>query len=132
MRSTGVAVAIAMCLVSGGCGRSDLPELGYVTGTVKLDGKPLPNVMVQFHSDAGGRPGTGMTDSEGNYELVYTTGAKGTKVGPSRVELTTVWPEGEPPPGQKEQIPAKYNSASMLKEDVKPGRNTFDFDLTSK
>ena len=131
MRSN-VVVAIALGLTAIGCGRSDLPELGLVSGTVTLDGKAFPNAMVQFHSEAGGRPGTGTTDSEGHYELVYTTGAKGAKVGPNRVEITTMWPDGEPPPGEKERIPAEYNSASTLKKDVKPGRNTFDFELKSK
>jgi len=132
MRSNSVAVAVTMALAIIGCGRSDLPELGYVSGTVTLDGKPFPNAMVQFHSEAGGRPGTGTTDKAGKYELVYTTGAKGAKVGSNRVEITTMWPDGEPPPGETERIPAEYNLASTLKKDVKPGRNTFDFELRSK
>ena len=97
-----------------------------------MDGQPLPNALVQFHPEGGGRPGTGVTDSEGRYELTYTADIEGTKVGPNRVEITTVWPDGEPPPGAKEQILAKYNSATTLKEEVKPGSNEIDFDLTSK
>jgi hypothetical protein len=42
-----------------------------------------------------------------------------------------VWPDGEPGPGERETIPAKYNSASTLKEEVKAGSNTFDFNLES-
>lgn len=115
-----------------GCGRGDLPQLGDVEGTVKMDGKPLPNATVQFHSEAGGRPGSGVTDKDGKYKLTYVEGATGSKVGPSRVEITTFWPEGEPGEGQKETIPARYNSKSELKRDVKAGKNTFDFELESK
>jgi hypothetical protein len=38
--------------------------------------------------------------------------------------------EGGTPKDEKAQvIPTKYNSESELTVDVKPGRNTFDFDL---
>ena len=96
-----------------------------------MDGKPMPNVSVQFHSDAGGRPGTGITNSDGVYTLTFVENVQGTPVGPSRVELTTVWPDGEPGPGQRETIQAKYNSATTLKVTVESGSNTFDFPLES-
>jgi hypothetical protein len=114
-----------------GCGRGDLPELGDVEGVVTMDGKALENVMVQFHCDKGGRPGSGVTDKDGRYKLQYTADASGTKVGPSRVEVSTVWPEGEPPPGKKDPL-AKYSAKSPLHFDVKPGKNTFDLPLESK
>jgi hypothetical protein len=31
-----------------------------------------------------------------------------------------------------ETVPARYNSQSTLEEEVKPGRNTLDFHLTTK
>lgn len=125
-------VLLATCLGIAGCGGSDLPPLGDVEGTVTMDGQPLPNVTVQFHSNAGGRPGSGVTDKDGKFKLTYLDGATGSKVGPSKVEITTFWPDGEPGPGQKETVPEKYNSKSTLSADVKPGKNTFDFPLTSK
>lgn len=131
---TGLVRAITLAsivLVSGGCGRSDLPELGTVEGTVKMDGQPLAGRQVQFLPQAGGRPGTGVTDEQGHYELVYTAGVEGTNVGPNRVEITTIWPEGEPKPGERETIPPRYNTTTELTREVKPGHNTFDFELTS-
>jgi hypothetical protein len=125
-------MAASLLVCSLGCGRGDLPELGAVKGKVNLDGKPLAGVMVQFHPVAQGRPGSGVTDKEGNYVLMYDGGVKGTKVGTNNVEITTVWPDGEPGEGQSETIPAKYNSATTLKEEVKKGSNTFDFALQSK
>jgi hypothetical protein len=124
-----VSVLWTIALGSLGCGRGDLPELGTVKGRVTMAGKPLPNVSVQFHPESGGRPGTGITDSDGAYSLTYVENVKGTPVGPSRVEITTIWPDGEPGPGQRETIQAKYNSATTLKETVKSGSNTFDFAL---
>lgn len=92
----------------------------------------MENAMVQFHSEKGGRPGSGVTDKDGKYKLQYNSEYVGTKVGANRVEITTMWPDGEPPPGKKDMIRPKYNSKSELKADVKPGKNTFDFDLESK
>ena len=126
---TWLAIVLAFGSLSAGCGRSDIPELGQVKGRVAARGQPLPGVMVQFIPESGGRPGSGITDEQGEFELTYTADYTGTKVGPNRVEITTIWPDGEPPPGEKEKIPAKYNSQSELKEDVQPGDNFFDFNL---
>lgn len=133
-----------------GCGGSDQPELGQVTGTITLDGKPLSGIAVVFQPDSG-RPARGMTDAEGKYELTYIRETKGTKVGPNRVEIapsedgeaeeeleiadenadaesksaTKLSKSGKP------TIPARYNLRSELKADVKAGKNTFDFKLES-
>ena len=128
-RGAGLLCSAAIGLLAAGCGGADIPELGEVSGRVTADGKPLDGVLVQFYSEAGGRPGTDVTDAEGKYELNYVGDEQGSKVGPSRVEITTEWPDGEPPPGQKEKIPEKYNATTELKADVKGGDNTFDFDL---
>ena len=126
------AVVLAVfCLVCFGCSGLDLPELGYVTGTVTRNGEPLEGVVVEFYSDTaeGGRPGVGVTNSEGFYELKYTGGVEGTKVGPAKVSVTTEWPEGEPSEGESEEIPVKYNSKSTLKKTVEPGNNVIDLEL---
>ena len=124
-------VLSVFCLVCVGCSGRDLPELGYVTGTVTRNGEPPEGVVVEFYSDTeeGGRPGVGVTDSEGFYELKYTGGVEGTMVGPAEISVTTEWPEGEPPEGESEEIPAKYNSKSELKKTVEPGSNVIDLDL---
>lgn len=126
---TGLLAALVLGFLSAGCGRSDIPELGQVKGRVAARGQPLPGVMVQFIPESGGRPATGVTDEKGEFELIYTADYMGTKLGPNRVEITTIWPDGEPPPGETEKIPAKYNSQSELKEDVQAGDNFFDFNL---
>lgn len=133
-------------LLQLGCAPGDQPELGQVTGTVKLDGKPLSGVAVVFQPDSG-RPARGMTDAEGKYELTYIRDTKGTKIGSNRVEIAPSEedvveeePEssgeetqsGPPKPSTgKPKVPPKYNIRSELKADVKAGDNTFDFDLQS-
>jgi hypothetical protein len=110
-----------------GCGRSDLPELGQVRGTVTLDGKPLPGVIVQFAPEKGGRTAVANVDPSGNYELIYVYGVNGTQTGSNRVSVT--WPDGVEGTAA---IPAKYGATSELKMDVKPGRNTFNIEMSSK
>jgi hypothetical protein len=104
-----------------------------VEGTVKLDGQPLSNVQVSFYPKNGGRPGTGTTNEEGHYELTYVAGEEGTNVGPNRVEVTMIWPDGEPTPGVKDKVPAIYRGAnSPLNFDVKAGEdNVFPIEMTS-
>ncbi len=138
-----------LCLILSGCsGNGDQPSLGLVTGTVTLDGKPLYGTAVVFYPD-NGRPARGRTDLNGKYELKYIRQTMGTKVGLNRVEIAPD-EEGEvdaeemdnsdentsapEPPREREKItiPARYNTKSELKADVKPGVNVFDFKLESQ
>lgn len=145
-----LAVALSiLCLNLSGCGgASDQPDLGRVTGTITLDGKPLHGMAVVFYPD-NGRPARGRTDLNGKYELTYIRRTRGTKVGHNRVEIATS-EEGEedieepgdggedtgaaqkPPEREKITIPARYNTTSELNADVKPGENVFDFQLESQ
>lgn len=117
----------AMALATVGCGRSDLPELGRVQGTVTLDGKPLPGVIVQFSPKSGGRMAVANVDKDGKYDVMFTADAKGTKTGINLVSV--VWPDGAEAAAK---IPAKYGAKSELSTDVKPGKNTFDITMQSK
>lgn len=136
-------VACSCLIFSAGCGDpGDQPELGQVTGTITLDGKPLSGIAIVFQPISG-RPARGKTDAEGKYELTYIRQTKGTKVGPNRVEIAPS-EDGEAEESSEEEnqpvakrksgkpaIPARYNVKSELKVDVKPGQNTFDFALES-
>jgi len=80
----GTAVAVMAIIVSG-CGhKPELPPLEEVTGTVTLDGTPLPRGTVQFVPDpAGGDSlpsGVGQIDGEGHYSIL-TAGVEGAVVG---------------------------------------------------
>ncbi len=145
-----LAVALSALFLSlPGCfGTSDQPDLGQVKGTITLDGQPLKGIEVVFYPD-GGRPARSRTNAEGKYELKYIRDTLGTKVGHNRVEIAPN-EEGEESyeeeievedvdaapakpllKAKKPVIPARYNTKSELEADVKPGENTFDFDLKS-
>lgn len=74
------------------------PKLGYVTGNVKLDGKPLPNVIVfmapvEITSVDGGkkeraRTSVGTTDEAGHFRMNYFQKVQGVAVGKCRVWLS--------------------------------------------
>ena len=154
MRSIYSACGMMTLFVVVGCGPSG-PALGTVKGKVTLNGRPLPNALVTFEPEGGGPVGTGPTDAEGKFEL-YSAGRKGAKIGNHRVVITTIQeaqPAAEPPGAKssddpaymaqplggaadykkaeqmKEKIPAKYNQASELKQEVKAGKNEVNFDL---
>lgn len=121
----GLLLLIA-CGVQVGCGGPERPPMGYVSGTVTMDGEPLEKVSVSIKPDVG-RAAMGQTDGKGHYEIFYNVGEKGTKIGPSTVTLS--WPMGYAGP---KAIPAKYTEGkSELKLDVKKGQQTFDIAVES-
>jgi len=143
-------VAPAILLLQLGCGGGgELPDLGYVEGTVTMDGKPLANVVLTFQPDQA-RPAYGRTDAKGWYELVYTEGNPGATIGLHSVRISSADADsgdGEDYENEKgqdyedgegdgksrgEKIPGKYTQGGELTADVKAGNNVFDFALTSE
>ena len=125
------AIACGLLLATGCAQKTKgMPDLAPVTGTVTLDGQPLATATISF-STPNGQVSVGGLDGGGRYELRYSGPYKGAAIGPNTVSISsrTDNPMG---PNWKDPIPAKYNKKSELKVDVKPGPNTFDFELTSK
>lgn len=122
-------VLMAVCGLSG-CGGA---QFGEVTGQVTLDNKPLPNIAVRFE-DEGGSAAIAKTDQSGNYELRYTVDQIGAPVGKHKVTIFTPAPvsEGTGERAKAEIVPAKYNAKSSLTAEIKPGKQTFNFELSSK
>ncbi len=130
-----------MCLVvvGAGCGGPAGPDVASVTGTVKLDGKPLPDAQVTFIplDGTGGRPGTATTDGNGRYVLHFSEGREGAIPGKNRVQITTGRSSGEDADGNPvaavpEKVPMTYNSKTTLEFVVEPAKeNIADFDLKS-
>lgn len=133
-RARGLLLCATLATILG-CGGREVPELGYVSGKVTMDGQPMTGVEVHFHpqGEDGGRSAVGITDSEGNYVLQYFAGEEGTKLGPNKVSIMTHWPDGEPGDGEYEKIPPIYHGQrSTLMETVVEGDNTFNFELKSR
>ncbi|MBU6173318.1 MAG: carboxypeptidase regulatory-like domain-containing protein [Planctomycetes bacterium] len=113
-----------------GCSSSDAPELASVTGTVMLDGKPLPNIGVVFLPKGPGPIASGNTDSNGEFTLTTINPNDGASVG----EHTVVFGAAEE--GKTEfarvNVPARYTSAntSDITATVKSKQaNNFEFIL---
>jgi hypothetical protein len=125
------------CLVIGaflvaGCGGPEHPKVGRVSGVVTLDGQPLAEATVMFQPTEG-RASIATTDSSGKYSLIYLDGVPGAKLGAHQVIIRTEIPgEDGQPPIAKEKLPKKYHENTELTAEVKPGANTFDFDLKSQ
>jgi hypothetical protein len=104
--------------------------MGTVTGTVTLDGQPLPNAIVFFQPEQG-RPSSAITDSAGVYYLMYTSKIEGALVGKHIVHIRTEMDAWDERPAVKEFLPDRYHEKSELNADVQPGANQVDFALTS-
>lgn len=122
------------------------PRLQPVTGTITIDGKPLPGIVVTFVPvEEGGSMTLGETDKDGRYRLSYV-GMPGCAAGEYRVMLSYKTLEnGEPisldtqssliisteAAKAEERLPEKYVSqASTLKAFVPAEGGVIDFQLT--
>ncbi len=133
-----ITTYIGILCLCGLCGcNSDIAE---VKGIVTLDGKPLHDATVTFHPQAGGRPGSAITDKDGRYELIFTGTEKGAMIGKNVVTISTYYPpmgntgpDGKTSqiPARPERLPAKYHEKTELSVEVKPGIPSYDFDLKS-
>lgn len=142
-RSLWLIPAVVLCGAGlggiAGCGPSG-PERVAAKGTVKFDGQPLSQAIIQFIplDTAGGRK-TGSEIVEGVFDISEEDGIC---VGRNRVEISTYvapefGPRGDVRGTMREQpkprlIPDRYNLNSTLTVEVLAGReNTFRFELTS-
>jgi hypothetical protein len=124
-------------VVLTGCGS----DFSSVRGHITLDGKPLAAgeniaVTVMFYPESGrGSPAAGVADEDGYY-FVSTGARKGLPPGNYVVTLSaaefTPTSDGSMPT-RKDLTPARYANPTLsgLRAEVKPGRNTFDIELSS-
>jgi glycosidase len=132
------SILILFTLFFAGCGSPTIQygslELVEVKGSVKLDGKPLPNALVTFRSDLL-ETSSGQTDADGNYTLMLNSQKSGVTPGEKTVIIVTRFGEGssEGETVTVEKIPDEYNTNSTLKVIVEKKTNQhFDFNLQSK
>jgi len=74
---------LMISLLCVGCSSNE-PTVCRVTGTVRLAGRPVPNVGVNF-VPVEGRPSSGMTDQNGVYNLQYAHNQPGAQRGQHKV-----------------------------------------------
>jgi hypothetical protein len=128
-------ILLALGLVAG-CGDS---RFAPVSGTIRMDGKPLANVSVIFQpngKEVNPGPGSsGRTNEQGEYSLqAMGTGVRGAVIGEHRVLIQPTVASGpdDTRPTSTVAIPKRYNYLTQLTFSVKQGNNTADFDLSSK
>jgi hypothetical protein len=123
--------ALLLIVVVAGCQRG--PQLGRVTGTVTANGEPLPFAYVVFNPVKPPRSyGSAYANERGQYELKFSSTSNGAPVGKHQVSITSAKADELPDnakPSARLKIPSKYNSATELQAEVKPGSNVIDFAL---
>ena len=130
----GPALVAALALALTGCSRP------AVTGTVTFDGQPVDGGAISFIAEGvapnqaaragapivGGKyavpAGKGLTPGTYRVEIIWNkkTGAK----------VPVVGDEGTTTDATTQVIPARYNSQSTLKAEIKGGSTTLDYPLT--
>jgi len=122
-RLSGAWLAATLLVASlAGCGKSDRPALGQVTGHVTLAGQPLAGALVLFTPAGPGRTSQGITDRDGRYELTYLRDIKGANLGRHTVRITAS-PDAPTTP----VWPAARGGDASRTAIVEPGRNQLDF-----
>ena len=125
-----VAILLMVLLALSGCGRKG-PIMVPVSGTVTLDGKPMPDGMIYFKTIVEG--------SVDQMEIKDGKFAGKVEVGDRRVEICRyglgppIKMGGGEIPNKIETLPARYNQASELEATVtERGPNEFKFAVESK
>lgn len=121
------SMAVGLVLIGlSGCGRGNV-SLSEVTGTVRMNGKPVTDASVVFRPLDKGRPSLGVTDGEGKYRLKYAEGKWGALAGKHKISVSTlVEPDSDSSDpvkqaGKPERIPTDYNTYTSLEAEVRPG-----------
>ncbi|MCE9565430.1 MAG: hypothetical protein K8U57_25685 [Planctomycetes bacterium] len=129
MRRTGAGFAflLVMMLVVG-CGGDE--QFGELSGTITYDGKAIENGAITFYPEHG--PTAGSIITEGRYSTKVSLGPAKVMISSSKVvgeKKVYNTPDSPAMPLTAEALPAKYNTATELRQDITPGKQTKDFNL---
>jgi hypothetical protein len=123
--------AVLLIVVVAGCQRG--PQLGRVTGTVTANGEPVPFAYVVFNPVKPPRTyGSAYANERGQYELKFSSTSNGAPIGKHQVSITAAKGDelsDDAKPSARLKVPSKYNTATELQAEVKPGSNVIDFAL---
>ena len=89
----GIVLAVGLCFLTVGCGSGDewtakRPKVYRAQGVVKLDGKPLDEATVIYHSQSNDVSAQGVTDKNGNFTLTTYNANDGAVEGKHKVVIT--------------------------------------------
>ncbi|MFI4875435.1 MAG: hypothetical protein ACIALR_08865 [Blastopirellula sp. JB062] len=134
------AVVVLIAISAAGCGKQDGLNRGAVQGVITVDGVAVETGAITFvPTGATKGPTTGGKIADGKYEIEAEDGPV---LGEHLVQIIGMRGSGkfmtEKLEGQvvkteliEDMVPAKYRGQSELQRTVEPGRNQFDFELSS-
>src|SRR4051794_3124636 len=117
------AVLAGTLLLCAGCGDTNTST---VTGTVTVDGEPLADGAIRFDPKDGETSTSGKEIKDGKFTVVGPAGIKKVTITSAKMsgeESLYDTPDSPVRKVPKQWIPARYNTATELELDVKPGRN---------
>jgi len=131
-------LALLTCSALAGCNSLDKgPQRGAVRGRVNVDGQPVESGSIRF-TPVQGTTGavSGATINNGEYSVSKTLGPV---VGSNLVQITGSRKTGKQITDRLgitvdervSMVPEHYNSQSTLIRQVEPGKQVFDFELSS-
>lgn len=132
------AVAGAALVLLAGCERGPVGKAMHAEGVVKLDNKPLADVIVQFIPEGvkDGAPGSfGRTDAQGHFVLVTADGRDGAVIGKHSVMVRA--DRGDPggSGGAEKKVPEVYAEATPANPlgviEVTEGHPPYELNLKS-
>jgi hypothetical protein len=137
----GTGVLLAGLVVLVGCSRG--PQLAEVEGTVKVKGRPVDGIMVEFWPEGSGPRSRGETDKEGRYKLMADDGKRaGAVIGSHKVVLRDVGILGDKflgragetvdmAKGKKPRIGEQYGDPhkTPVTKSVSSGKNVIDVEI---
>ncbi|HVS37648.1 MAG TPA: hypothetical protein VMS17_18950 [Gemmataceae bacterium] len=131
-------------LLAAGCGGKQAAFNEKVEGTVKIDGAPLTQVMVEFVPDdaaAGAPTATGYTDGKGHFQLTHDKNQPGAALGKHHVILVQGRPGGaqgdrdaQPDAPAAAPLPQVYTIAAKtpLQVEITATQHTYDLTVSSQ
>lgn len=128
-----LAVLVAAAAVAAGCGRSKPARpMQQVSGTVTLDGQPLPEGEIFFKNTAAGEVDI-LSVTEGRFQGKVGVGTRRVEIYAYHEKEVIPMP-GEPPEKTRENyIPARYNVKSKLTVEIAAGAAApLEFKVTSR
>jgi hypothetical protein len=137
VRSAVFCLALAVGVFALAAAAAEPPRPQAVSGTVRFQGKPLDEGIIQFHPlEKGGTPVATLIKN-GRFEIPE---GKGPREGKYKVEVSAPGAavvirdsngaRREDPGVRVERIPAKYNQKSLLTVTIQAGKkNVLEFDL---
>lgn len=129
-----VMLVVALIIVAAGCSKG--PAFGELSGQVTIDGQPLTHGTIRFMPVDGNTATAGASISDGRYDAKVMVNS--CKVSISAPSSTPSENSSDPETAKgvivlpANLVPPQYNVKTELIVDVKQGKATQDFHLSSK